>query len=159
MKKAWLLVMVCVLASCGYHLRGSQSEPLRVSSVVLKGQTPDSLFFRRLQQAFRQLSVPQVQRAEKDSWLITVSTDKLSREVLSVDQQGRANRFFLKYHVALQLQREESPVNRSTHIHLQRSFSVNPESWQALQSEETRLHEEMVVEAISRVMTLLGSEL
>jgi len=125
----------------------------------LQSQKPDSLFLRQLQQTFRQASVPQMEQPEAGSWVIVVSIEQLSREVLSIDEQGRANHFFLKYHVALQLQRKEPAVNRLTHIHLQRSFLANPDYWQALQSEERRLHEEMVVEAISRLMTLLGSDL
>lgn len=99
-KLTFLLLLSLYIASCGFHLRGNQDLSAVLPEVQIQGTSIHSELGRELSRA---LTAAKVTVLDDSDVLLTVTQDRFSKRVLSLDSLGRANQYELKYQLSFAL--------------------------------------------------------
>ena len=86
------LLLLCLLAACGWRLRGTGVDATNLPPLHLQGD--DLRFVSELEQAFSKLGFKPIAK-ENAQWEINIKNHKLSRRLSAVNQSGQATSFLL----------------------------------------------------------------
>lgn len=99
--KFTLLILVSIfIASCGFHLRGSQDLSAVLPEVQIQGTNIHSELGRELNNA---LTNAKVSVLDESKILLSITKDSFAKRVLSLDSAGRANQYELNYQLSFSL--------------------------------------------------------
>lgn len=154
--RSWLaaLTAVCILAACGFQLRGTARLPYETLHVAAPRTSAFAVEFRRALATSSQTRViDDPKQAQATLQLINETREKV---ILSLSGGGRVREYQLRYRMAYRLVDKDSrEVLPATQIALQRDISYNDTDTLAKESEEALLYRDMQSDAVSQLMRQL----
>lgn len=93
------LVVVALMAGCGFHLRKEAELPPGMQRVHVEIADASSPLARDLDKALARAGAQIVDKVEPGVAVMKISANSLSTDVLSVGGTARANEYAIRYHV------------------------------------------------------------
>ena len=158
LRLALFLAGVSLLASCGFHLRGSIDLPAELARVYVSGQDPDLV--EQLSKALEQSGAKIVHSGHAaaliDTAVIDLATSRPQRQTLTTDSRGRATAYALHYEVVFSVTGSDGkPLQPAQSISLERVFDYNPTRQLQAEQEARFLETQMRREAVARIVQRL----
>ncbi len=152
MNRIPILLLALFLAACGFHLRGAVSLPADLQALAVTGTPENGPLWRVLRDALPRAGGRLASVAGADAVLV-ITSERLSRRVLSVDSQGRAQEYELTYTLGYRLDTPEGqPRLDARTLVVNRQYRFDPDAILAKGEEERRLEAEMRRAAVSRML-------
>jgi LPS-assembly lipoprotein len=137
-----LLLCVCALTACGFHLRGQIEMPEQLSPLYLEAENIDSSLLRELDNILRANNINRAESKSDASAFLKITQANKSRRVLSVDNRGRVREYELSLRIQYTLQgRNISRLDKK--ISLTRDLLFDPDSVLAISHEQEVLYQDM----------------
>jgi LPS-assembly lipoprotein len=154
-----------LLGGCGFHLRGTAQMELppllREMRVVVQGQGQGSqLTYDPLRVAMQnvlrnQAGVSVVERGEVAT--LVLMRERIANQVLSVNPQGKAREYQLRYEVSFQvLSADNVRLTPRQTLYLQRDYLSEPNAVLAREREEQELRETLRQDAAQQILRRLS---
>ena len=101
---AGLLTVLCLLTSCGFHLRGSYNlPPVMAHTYIEFSGALDFELREEIGNALRSSNTNVVERKDDATAVITISKQRLERRTLAVNTQGQVQQYQLRYFIVYSL--------------------------------------------------------
>jgi len=146
---------VLLLTGCGFHLRGSVELDTSLQALAVRetgGTTVISAELRRI------LLAQGVDIRDSAPMVLQLHSESSGRRVLSVDSQGRATEYDLRYGVTFSLLDVDGVAIIDTEtITAHRDMQFDPNAVLGSNTEETRLREDMRREVANRILLRLDN--
>ncbi len=146
-----LLLMLLMLQSCGFHLRGELSLSKNLSPIFIETNTSFGLS-REIQSLLVNNGISSTDNVEVANAQLALVSETKERSVLSVDSNGRAREYRLKYTVVFSFKAEDINVGTDK-VTLSRSLLFGTDTVLAVENESEVLYREMQLDA-SRLILL-----
>lgn len=155
--RALLLLMVLVLAACGFHLRGSDPRDVTFGfkSLYLKAPavTP---FVADLQRALKTSKVPMTDKADSADLVLEVVSEQSLKQILSLSGAGRVQEYQLFYRVSLRAyDNQQNDWLPAEEISLSRILAYDDAQILAKEQEEALLYKDMRSDAVGQALRRL----
>ncbi len=140
------MLLILLLAGCGFHLRGASSRPLgdQLPAVRLAGIDDTVGFGKELARVLRANGVRLEQQPRPDIPVLRVKPVRQSRQVLSVDRNIRAREYVLISAADYALvKNDDTKPSRYRKVSVRRELVVDPKRILGSNQEERRLRREM----------------
>ncbi len=155
MNRILLLLLALILSACGFHLRGAAALPPDLRALAVTGTPENGPLWRVLRDAIPAAGGILAGAANADAVLV-ITADRFDRRVLSVDSQGRAQEYELKYTLGYRLDSSDGkPLLDARNLTVFRQYRFDPDAVLAKGEEERRLQEEMRRAAVGRLLRQL----
>lgn len=153
-----LLVFSCLLASCGYHLRGAYDLPKGMKSVYLEGGS--SLLREQFLTEVKTSSGKLAETPEKADVIIKILDENVERRVLSLGSSGRSNDIELAGHLEFQLidNKKGLLIGREP-VEFRREYFNDQQAIIAKDFEETVIRKELYTQAVRTIINRSRSAL
>jgi LPS-assembly lipoprotein len=146
---------VAALAACGFQLRGSQ--PLVFDSVFLNWANNSPLRAEVARNLRAGSSTTVVESADKAAAILDLIAEVRDREVLSLNAQGRAREYQLRYRIAFRLHDGKGhELIGPTELQAQRDILFNDSQVLAKESEEALLYKDMQSDIVQQLLRRLA---
>lgn len=140
----FLVVLSLALAACGFQLRGHAAVPESMSRTRLVLPDENGDLGRALRPLLRSNGVELVEDPGEPAAQLTVLSDRMQRQILTVGAQTRVNEFQLNYKVRLTARDPEGNVLLpERELELNRDYTFDEASVLGKANEEALLREEM----------------
>ena len=104
LSSVFVIFMLIVLASCGFHLRGQATIPDHLKVIYIQGVEMNKNLGSELKKSLTRNGVTVVSESQKDSALLTIVEYKVDRRVLSVGSDAKVSEVelygFVKFKVS-----------------------------------------------------------
>ena len=148
-----LTAISLLLSGCGFHLRGSKDFSAQIKSLLIEGTPQHSELGRELRQAFSAAKVSVVEDKFAAELVLVIRQDKKSKRVISLDSSGQPNQYELSYQVQFLLVNKEGTERLPLQtVRLQREYIFDPNLILAKSSEEQRLQQDMLRQAVDQIL-------
>ena len=171
-KLTFVFLLSFLMASCGFHLRGSQDLSAVLPEVQIQGISKHSELGRELTRA---LTAAKVNVLDESETLLSITRDNFSKRVLSLDSAGRVNQYELSYQLGFSLLKKVKSENEESdgkqmivdlipaqNITEKREYLFDANLVLAKADEETRLNNDMrqaaMLQLVRRLMFSLKSK-
>jgi LPS-assembly lipoprotein len=152
---AALLAAVAVLA-CGFHLRGARALPF--STIYLNAGTNSALSAELARNIRVGTSTKVVADRSGAGAVLDILGETRDREILSLNAQGRAREYTLRYRMSFKLHDGKGhEFIPATEIAVQRDISFNDSEVLAKESEETLLYRDMQTDLVQQILRRLAA--
>lgn len=153
-----LLFALALLSACGFHLRGTGAEKVRLPPTYLAGHAEG---LKQEVRRFLAIVRATVVDNKKDAQLvITLLDEQVQRRVLSVDSSGRVNEYEVDYTATFTATRPDGRVVVAPDTLTQQgSYTFNQAEVLAKNEEEERLVQDMRRQAVQRMMLRVQAKL
>jgi LPS-assembly lipoprotein len=149
--RAALLLMLGIIASCGFQLRGAQTLPFDSIYVNAPPNSPLGSTLRR--QIRSGTNAHAVQEAKVASAVLDILGETQTKEVLTLNAQGRAVEYRLVYRLRFRLHNGKGTEFISpTELRAQRDISINDSQVLSKQSEEGLLYRDMQADLVQQML-------
>ena len=149
------ILMLAVLASCGFRLRGVAEVPFSTVYVPNSKQGLQLDLKRNIEAGTRAKVVDEPKQADA---IIAFSAETREKVILSLDGTGRVREFQLRYRVGFRVHdgkgREFLPVNT---VVLVRDISFNDTDVLAKEAEEQLLYRDMQSDMVQQILRRLAA--
>lgn len=148
-----LIILVSVLTSCGYHLRGNNSLAQRypVIKIAISNQ---SLLKRPLIHALLASGVQLSEQNDSQSELLQIKKDSLIKVIQSVGINNQIQEYRLEYDVDFQI--AQSPVRS---LHIEKDYSFDIQQITGGQQEELTLRKQMADDMAWSIIRQINAEI
>jgi LPS-assembly lipoprotein len=148
--------LALVATGCGYHLRGAVQLPFDTVFLNLAAQ---STFRAELARNIRTgTSTRVVETAAEAAAVLDLLAELREREVLSLNAQGRAREYQLRYRLAFRLHDGKGhELIGPTEIRAQRDITFNDSLILAKESEEALLYRDMQTDLVQQMLRRLAA--
>jgi LPS-assembly lipoprotein len=150
-----LLLITIMLASCGFHLRGSYDLPEHLSPLFIDKDSMSLQLYRELRSALTASGVELTEDAATAASVLEVNREQKSREVISVDTLGRAREYRLIYRLEFSLQASAENLINKSNIQLTRNLLFDPETVLGVAQEQNFIYADMIRDSASQVLQRL----
>jgi len=146
---------LCLLAACGFHLRGVAELPFSTIHVENHGATAIA---KQLQRTLKSNGVTVLPSEEGAQMLLELSQENTSRNILSLSGGGKVREYELTYQVTLRLRgADEKLWSAPQLIESRRDYSYDDSQLLAKEGEEARLYNDMRADAAREIMRRLSA--
>jgi len=153
--RAALVVLLALLAGCGFHLRGTAEVPFQ-SVYVPNATSGIALDLKRNIQAGTQAKV--VDDAKQAEAILVFSDETREKNILSLASTGRVREFQLRYRVGFRMHDGKGgDYIPQTQIALTRDITFNDSDVLAKEAEEQLLFRDMQTDMVQQIMRRLAS--
>ena len=97
------VVTLFMLTACGFHLRGAFQLPEEMATVYLQAKNANSELLLDIKRTLKTNGSVVVDDATKATASLKIKTEKQTQRVISVDNNGRASEYELKFEVVYSL--------------------------------------------------------
>ena len=97
------IMMLTVVTACGFHLRGAFELPKEMSAVYLQAKNANSELLLDIKRTLKTNGSVVVDDASKATASLKIKSEKQTQRVISVDNNGRASEYELKFEVVYSL--------------------------------------------------------
>jgi LPS-assembly lipoprotein len=157
-KFAVLAVVLCVVAGCGYHLRGAVQWPPELDPVYIQGlgkQHPAVVELRQVLQA-QDLAVNDV--ATDARAIVRILSEDINRRVASLNTAGVVSEYELVYRLKFAVDDMEGKALLPEQvIEVRRVHTVDTSQVVAKSAEEELLRQKMRAEAVRQLIRRLSA--
>ena len=158
LRSAALVCLLVVLTSCGFHLRGTNSDgasSYQFSNVFIQGNT--LIISKNLKQSLTTNGVKVLPAAEGAELLLETVGEENEKRILSLAGSGTVNEFELFYRVRYRTKFSGSDLWSAVQtVEARRDFTYSDANLLAKQGEEKRLNENMQADVLSNMMRRLS---
>ena len=149
------LVSLLMLQGCGFHLRGKVDLPPSLDAVYI--QSDDKKLATEIKNILEQSGASVVDNASTASAVIDIFQSDTTREVLTLDDRGKATSYNLKYVVKYRVNAASGDVLQAdSSISMDRDFNFDPNQVLQKEKEENFLLDSMREELARRVLNRLS---
>lgn len=150
------IVALCLLAGCGFQLRGEARLPEPMAQTWLAVPDRNSNFSRELSLRLRAGGVEVLEQPSATSATLRIHSERLRSEPLTISGQARVREFLLVFDLDFELldAQGESLIARET-LRLTREYSFDEQAILAATREEEFLRAELRQAMASRLMRRL----
>lgn len=142
-------LLMCVLASCGFHLRGTVEIPDQVLPIYIASD--DAGLKNALKRLFLSNKVTPASKESDAVSILKITRVEKKRRVISTDSQGRAREYELTYQFDYEfLVNTNSLVTNK--ISLSRDLAFDPLNVLAVGYETSELYEDMQKDSVRLVL-------
>ncbi len=150
-KNLWILLLLGLLSSCGYHLRGAIILPSGIKRIYLDGASPS--LRERFKQSLTSNDLVLSDTSENVGLIIRVYNEANNRRILSLSAGGAANDFELAYDFNYDvLDEKNKPLIQHQMVSVKREYYNNQQAIIAKDSEELVIRNEMYKQAVSSIL-------
>lgn len=146
-----LLLILLMIQSCGFHLRGELNLSKNLSPIFIEPNT-SFVLYREIQSLLNANGISSTDDVEAANAQLVLVSERRERDVLSVDSNGRAREYRLKYTVMFSFKAEDINIEREKVV-LSRSLLFGTDTVLAVENESEVLYREMQLDA-SRLILL-----
>lgn len=147
------VVLVTLVAGCGFHLRGSLGELQALPPILVRGSGP---LVAEVQRALRSGGTPVVSDPAQAQLIMTLADTRRDRRVSAVGGTGRVQEYELHYATRF---RVDDPAGKSLApeqtISVVRSYSFDETDVNAKSNEEDNLYEDMQFDVVRQILMRL----
>jgi LPS-assembly lipoprotein len=152
-----LLLMVLVLAACGFHLRGSNLKDIQFAFKSLYLKAPgETSFVADLRRVLRANKIELTGNATSADLVLEVVSEQSLKQILSLSGAGRVQEYQLFYRVSLRaydnMQNDWLPAEE---ISLSRILAYDDTQVLAKEQEEALLYKDMRSDAVGQAVRRL----
>jgi LPS-assembly lipoprotein len=151
------LVLATVLTGCGFHLRGTEGtlKPLPFTKLYLA--SPQSQIHPALVQQFRfRPDVTLSSTAGEADAILTVTEERSSKEVLTINRSGKVNDYELSYRATARLTVRGEAYGNPMTILARRELSYVNNQVLGKEQEEQLLYRDMQQDAAGQIVRRLS---
>lgn len=154
------ILIVGLLQSCGFRLRGASELPNTVKFAVIDGVAQYSDLGHAIKQQLVSSGAKVLTKADVDTMHFVVIKNEFSKRVLSVDSSGRANEYELSYRYAMRvLDSKGKLLVPEREINLNRNYIYDLNNALAKSDEEASIKLQMISLAVRQSMRRIGIKL
>ena len=143
-----LMILISVVSSCGWQLRGATDLPPEMAHVYVDGLSRKNRFVKDLDQELAFAGGGITRDPESAGVILKVLDDQFERRVVSLSEQGKATEYELIYRIRFELQKPDgSSLLPAQVIEIRRAY-FNPQVLVIGKAEEeNEIRREMYKEA------------
>jgi len=149
-------LLVLLLQSCGFHLRGNVQLASELSPLLLREPGAGTEIASVLRGAVRANNIHVTKNEQSASAILTIHREEHRRRVLSVSSAGTVQEFELSYRVNYSLKDSQQGALLSNQwVNLSRDLRFDTTAVLAKSGEETQLKKDMVNDAAQQILRRL----
>jgi len=155
----FLITILLLLSSCGFHLRGSFSIPPALQRLSIQPYQPYDPFQRQLRKILISNHVSLLE-GNKDKTLTTLSilTQDFSERTIAYGADGQPNRAILQYLVTYQIRDPKNSINAiERRVQVEREITLNPNETLGTDQTRNRLKNDLYLDAAFALARQLSS--
>src|SRR5690606_7277824 len=153
MIRAFVLVLLVLLAGCGFHLRDALLLPPGLGPVRVQASDLDGPLVQQLQQALQRAGATLAAPGDEHAATLRIISERLGDTSISVDQFGRSQEFTLRYAVIFDLRRADgTDLVPQQAIELSRDYVSVPTSSAGTEGERELLVRELRREMVPSIL-------
>jgi len=159
--KVFIFILVMsLLQSCGFRLRGASELPNTVKFAVIDGVAEFSDLGIAIKQQLVSSGAKVLTTADVDTVHFVVTRNKFFRRVLSIDSAGRANEYGLTYEMSIRvLDAKGVTLVKERIVNLNRNYTYDLDNALAKSNEEANIKLQMISLAVRQSMRRIGIKL
>lgn len=151
-------VIVCAfLSGCGFHMVGRQPLPAPLKNTYVVATDQQSDFVQGLRKALIMNGAQLVNTSERASGTVRVTTDQVSRKILSVSANNIPREYEITYTVEFSVSSGDKELMAAQRVEVTRDYSFNERTMLAKENEEAVLREGMARDLVGIVMRRLST--
>lgn len=157
--RAWIyIIMILVVTSCGYHLRGSIPLAPQLNKLYLETRDPYGQLTRYLRQFLKVSGVTLVEKPEDATAVLVILHEATSQQLLGMSGTQQTRQYNLILTVIFQVTDTQSKVIVPAQTIVEtRSFTIKSDQILAGSNEANNLYNQMRQAIVYDIMTRLGS--
>jgi len=154
------VVILSLLAGCGFHLRGTFSIPQSLQTLQVLPNQPYDAFQRTLRQLLKSNNItivdPSVAETTKVATL-TILSQTFSERTIAYGSNGLPNRAVLELKISYQLTNAQGkPLGNNTLVTVERELTLNPNAVLGTDNERSHLQTDLYRDAASQLVRQLS---
>lgn len=147
------VLLLAILAGCGFQLRGNATLPF--DSVYIEGGQEIAV---SLERAIRPTATKVAADAKDAQAILQITDESREKRILSLDRAGRVSEFRLLYRVAFKVRDNKGrPLMSDQQVELVRDITFNDSQTLAKESEEALLYRDMQSDAVQQIVRRLSA--
>ena len=147
-KKLIALLMLLIISSCGFHMRGMTE--ISFKTISLEGK--ELSFTKNLKQILKSNKVAIVSPTENPELRIELMSEESEKRILSLSGQGLVREFEIFYRVRYRIKTSDSEIwSQENIIETRKDFTYSDSNLIGKEEEERQLNEAMRNEAITNL--------
>jgi len=153
-----LIIFMISLSSCGFHLRGhnTNEKSFPFTSLYLKSAAPTP-FIADLQNSLELYEIQLTTTANQADLTLDIVSEASDKQILALSGAGQVLEYQLRYRVSLRAyDKQMTEWLPADEISLQRSLTYDPAQVLAKEQEEALLYRDMRSDAVQQVMRRLS---
>ncbi len=155
LRRLLILLLIGLVAGCGFHLRGSTPLPPGMAVTYLQGAEGSALRFE-LESTLIASGVALAPQRGDGIALLTLQREKLSSRVIALDSQGRASGRTLTLQLRFSMvDGDGRQLAMNEPLRVERDFTFDPDEVLAGGEWESRLRREMYRQAAQQIVRRL----
>lgn len=155
-----LIAFFCLLAGCGFHLRGNFDIPNSLRVMRILPNQPFDPFQRSLKKTLISNGVQVVADEDpraKDSAKLTLQSQLFSERNVAYGSDGQPNRALLTFNVSYQISDAQGKLLiPGASVQVERELTLNPTAYLATDNERARLRNDLIIDAASQLARQLS---
>lgn len=149
-------VLVLLLSSCGFQLRGAYQLPPQMHATWVNAANPNSALARSLKRTLNANGIRLVESQSSSSAVLRLFGEKNSKRVISVDSRGQAREYELSYSISFSLSlADNTALIAEQTLSLQRDFLFDTTDVLGKGREESTLVSDMQQDMVRLIMLRL----
>jgi LPS-assembly lipoprotein len=153
-----LLILVCSLTACGFHLRGYAPLPPELHTLYLQSNSPYSALTKQLQQVLKSSGVILVQDSQDAPLTLQILSDNFGQQITGQGASGQISTYQLSYTVSYQLLDAKGRVVQPPQmVGTTRSYAINSNQILGDTTVQTGLKDDMRRDLIYQLLNRLRS--
>ncbi len=153
--RALLIMLVCALSACGFHLRGQAGMPFQ--TIFLIAPDVNSPFVNELRRNLLANKVTLAATAEQADMVLNIVSEIPDQQILTLGGSGRVSEFQLRFRVSLRAydnkQQDWIPAEEML---MYRNYSYDDTKILAKEAEATLLHQSMRSDMVQQIVRRLS---
>lgn len=154
------IVVLSLLAGCGFHLRGAFSIPTSLQTLQVLPNQPYDTFQRALRQFLKSNNIKIVDNNIAETTKVatlTILEQAFSEKTIAYGSNGLPNRAALTLKIIYQLTNPQGkPVGANTVVSVERELTLNPNFVLGTDNERSRLQADLYRDAASQLVRQLS---
>jgi LPS-assembly lipoprotein len=154
---AFLVTILCTLASCGFHLQGRQPLPAQFAYTYVDTRDEQTDFVQDLRKALIASKVNVIRTKNSSTAVVEVNEDELTERILSVSAQNIPTEYELTYKVIFSVKSDGKTLIDKEEISATRDISFDEAQLLAKEREQEILRAALARDLVALVMRRLAS--
>lgn len=146
-KSLFIVLSVCLLSACGFHLRGPVELSAEITPIFMEQSGADNAFNRELRALLLQSGKNNLTQTKSEAKaILNIVSAREKKRVVAVDDRGRARQYDLSYILRYRLTGKNIPQSGNDNIsvlNIKRSVNFDPDNVLAFGHEAETLYNDM----------------